>query len=269
MAFGAVALFVPLAAGRWSLSLLAVPLFASSVVQAYGALTSPQRVTASAYLPSLLTMLAGLLLFFSSALVINGLLLLLIAILAMGGFSKILIAWRADRSYRTATAVNGFIDLSCAALLWSLSGLIRVEQAIGIATGAYIAAAGWRLLAAPAQAAEPEAPTAAATSHPDPKLRLPPSETFARLRAEAKSGARTVLASDFIWMLTLAVVFFAIHLGRMPISDTVARPQFALRRDCRRSLHGCGFGTASCAACAPLVETDNKAGRAVGVVASP
>ena len=123
MALGAVALFVPLAAGRWSLSLLAVPLFASSVVQAYGALTSPQRVTASAYLPSLLTMLAGLLLFFSSALVINGLLLLLIAILAMGGFSKILIAWRADRSYRTAAAVNGFIDLSCAALLWSLSGL--------------------------------------------------------------------------------------------------------------------------------------------------
>ena len=150
MALGAVALFVPLAAGRWSLSLLAVPLFASSVVQAYGALTSPQRGTASAYLPSLLTMLAGLLLFFSSALVINGLLLLLIAILAMGGFSKILIAWRADRSYRTATAVNGFIDLSCAALLWSLSGLIRVEQAIGIATGAYIAAAGWRMLAAPA-----------------------------------------------------------------------------------------------------------------------
>ena len=221
MALGAVALFVPLAAGRWSLSLLAVPLFASSVVQAYGALTSPQRVTASVYLPSLLTMLAGLLLFFSSALVINGLLLLLIAILAMGGFSKILIAWRAEPSSRSAIAVNGLIDLSCAALLWSLSGLIRVEQAIGIATGAYIAAAGWRLLAAPAQAAEPEAPTAAATSHPDPKLCLPPSETFARLRAEAKSGARTVLASDFTWMLTLAVVFFAIHLGRMPISDTV------------------------------------------------
>ncbi|MFY9874442.1 MAG: DUF308 domain-containing protein, partial [Rhodomicrobium sp.] len=57
MALGAVALFVPLAAGRWSLSLLAVPLFALSVVQAYAALTSPQRGTASVYLPSLLTML--------------------------------------------------------------------------------------------------------------------------------------------------------------------------------------------------------------------
>ena len=149
MALGAVALFVPLAAGRWSLSLLAVPLFALSVVQAYAALTSPQRGTASVYLPSLLTMLAGLLLFFSSALVVNGLLLLLIGILVMGGFSKILSAWRTDRSYRTATAVNGLIDIGCAALLWSLSGLIRVEQAIGIAIGAYIAAAGWRMLAAP------------------------------------------------------------------------------------------------------------------------
>ncbi len=221
MALGAVALFVPLAAGRWSLSLLAVPLFALSVVQAYAALTSPQRGTASVYLPSLLTMLAGLLLFFSSALVVNGLLLLLIGILVMGGFSKILSAWRTDRSYRTATAVNGLIDLGCAALLWSLSGLIRLEQAIGIATGAYIAAAGWRMLAAPMEAAEPEAAAVAATSHPDSKLGLPPSETFARLRAEAKSGSRIVLASDFIWMLTLAVVFFAIHLGRMPISDTV------------------------------------------------
>ena len=96
MALGAVALFVPLAAGRWSLSLLAVPLFALSVVQAYAALTSPQRGTASVYLPSLLTMLAELLLFFSSALVVNGLLLLLIGILVMGGFSKILTAWRSN-----------------------------------------------------------------------------------------------------------------------------------------------------------------------------
>lgn len=221
MALGAVALFVPLAAGRWSLSLLAVPLMALSMVQAYAVLTSPRRGMASVYLPSLLAMLAGLLLFFSSALVISGLLLLLIAILMMGGFSKILSAWRAEPSSRSATAVNGLIDISCAALLWFLSGLIRAEQAIGIATGAYIAAAGWRMLAAPMEVVEPAAAVAAANSHPDAKLGLPPSETFARLRAEAKSGARTVLASDFTWMLTLAAVFFAIHLGRMPISDTV------------------------------------------------
>jgi len=221
MALGAVALVVPLAAGRWSLSLLAVPLFASSIVQAYGALTSPQRGTAGGYLPSLLTMLAGLLLFFSSVLVINGLLILFIAILAMGGFSKILTAWRSEPSSRSAIAVNGLIDIGCAALLWSLSGLIRVEQAIGIATGAYIAAAGWRMLAAPAEASEPEASAVAATSHPDAKLGLPPSETFARLRVEAKSGSRAVFASDLMWMLTLTAVFFAIHLGRMPISDTV------------------------------------------------
>ena len=221
MALGAVALSVPLATGRWSLSLLAIPLLALSVVQAYAALTSPQRGVASVILPSLLTMLAGILLFFSSVLVINGLLLLLMAILSMGGFSKILTAWRAERSARTAIAVNGLIDIFCAALLWYLSTLIRVEQAIGIAIGAYIAAAGWRMLAAPIEAAKPEAIAAAATSHPDPKLGLPPNETFAHLRAEAQSGSRTVLASDFMWMLTLTAVFFAIHLGRMPISDTV------------------------------------------------
>ena len=134
MALGALALSVPLATGRWSLSLLAIPLLALSVVEAYEALTSPQRGVASVYVPSLLTMLAGLLLFFASALLINALLFLLIAILAMGGFSKILTALRAEPSSRLAITVNGLIDIVCAALLWYLSGLIRVEQVIGISS---------------------------------------------------------------------------------------------------------------------------------------
>src|SRR6185436_13318260 len=48
-----------------------------------------------------------------------------------------------------------------------------------------------------------------------------PNEAFARLRGEIDGAAHTVQATEFIWMLTLGGVFLAIHLGRMPISDTL------------------------------------------------
>src|SRR4029077_12930352 len=66
-----------------------------------------------------------------------------------------------------------------------------------------------------------DAAAGTSTAHPDPGLGLPPNEIFSRLRAEAISGAPTVHATDLMWMLTLGVVFLAIHLGRMPTSDTL------------------------------------------------
>src|SRR6185436_5878112 len=48
-----------------------------------------------------------------------------------------------------------------------------------------------------------------------------PNEAFARLRGEIDGAAHTVQATEFIWMLTLGGVFLAIHIGRMPISDTL------------------------------------------------
>ena len=55
-----LALSAPLAAGRWSLAILGIPLIALSVAEAYAAFVSPQRAEASAYLPSLLAMLLGI-----------------------------------------------------------------------------------------------------------------------------------------------------------------------------------------------------------------
>ena len=69
MALGALALAAPVTAGRWSLAILGIPLIVLSVAEAYAAFTSPQRAAASAYLPSLLALLAGNLLLLSSALV--------------------------------------------------------------------------------------------------------------------------------------------------------------------------------------------------------
>ena len=221
MALGAFALAAPVAAGRWSLAILGIPLIVLSVAEAHAAFTSPRRADASAYLPSLLALLAGNLLLLSSALVLSGLLILLVAILLIDGFGKILAVWRKPHAPRVPAIVNGLVDLGCAALLWHLSRIIGTERAIGIVVGAYIAGAGWRMLMAPVEAATPDAGVGTLSAHPDRELGLPPNETFARIRAEADATAQTVRATDLMWMLTLAAVFLAIHAGRMPISDSL------------------------------------------------
>src|SRR6516165_367871 len=221
MALGAFALATPVAAGRWSLAILGIPLIVLSVAEAYAAFTSPQRANASAYLPCLLALFAGNLLLLSSALVVSGLLILLVAILLIDGFGKILAVWRKPEAPRVPTIVNGLVDFGCAALLWHLSRMIGAERAIGIVIGVYIAAAGWRMLMAPVEATTPAAAAGALRTHPDHELRLPPNETFARLHADVDAASETVRATDLMWMTTLAVVFPAIHAGRMPISDSL------------------------------------------------
>src|SRR6516164_5214792 len=153
MALGVLALAAPMAAGRWSLAILGIPLIVLSVAEAYATFTSPQRADASAYLPCLLALLAGNLLLLSSALIVSGLLILLVAILLIDGFGKILAVWRKPDAPRAAAVVNGLVVFGCAALLWQLSLIIGTERAIGIVVGAYIAAAGWRMLMSPVEAA--------------------------------------------------------------------------------------------------------------------
>ena len=109
MTLGAFALSAPLAFGRWSLTILGIPLIALSVAEAYAAFTSPRRAEASAYLPSVLAMLAGNILLLSSALVLNGLLILLFAILVIDGLSKILTvpaSRRRSASRRSSTGLS-------------------------------------------------------------------------------------------------------------------------------------------------------------------
>jgi hypothetical protein len=138
MALGALALSAPVVAGRWSLAILGIPLMALSVTEAYAAFVSPRRAEASAYLPSLLAMLAGNVLLLSSALVLSGLLILLIAILVVDGFSKILTVWRKLPTERVPAVVNALVDFACAALLWYLSRIVGADLAVGIIVGAYM-----------------------------------------------------------------------------------------------------------------------------------
>ena len=221
MALGAFALAAPLAAGRWSLAILGIPLIVLSVAEAYAAFTSPQRAEASAYLPSLLALLAGNLLLLSSALVLSGLLILLIAILVIDGFGKILTVWRqaacgtrshgrqrARRFRMRGAALVSQSDHRHGAGDWHRRRRLYRGGGVADADGA-------------GRSRDARRDRRGAERPPGPGLGLPPNETFARLRAEADSATQTVRATDLMWMLTLGGVFLAIHLGRMPISDSL------------------------------------------------
>jgi uncharacterized membrane protein HdeD (DUF308 family) len=219
IALGVLALTTPLVVGRWSLAILALPLIAMGFTEAYVAFTSPRGTEASAYLPSALPFLAGIVLLLSSALVPHGLLTLLIAILTVDGFGKIIAAWRRPRPDRLPLVLNGLVDFGCAAAIWYLGRFIGSAQAIGVIVGAYIVATGWRLLMAPVEAAAADTAATGLNLHPDPGLGVPGNERFAHLRSEADSGSQFVRAADLLWMSTLGIVFLAIHAGRMPLTD--------------------------------------------------
>jgi uncharacterized membrane protein HdeD (DUF308 family) len=219
IALGIIALLMPQVAGRWSLAILGVLLVGVGIAETYAAFRSGRSGEASSYLEGLFALLAGTVLLLSSALVLDGLLILLIGILLADGLAKFFNAWRKPRSDRFPLMLNGFLDFGCAATIWYLSSFVGVASAIGFAIGIYIAAAGWRMVLAPAKTAQTDAAALALDRHPDPGLRMPGNEMFGRLRSKADTGTQFALAADLFWMSTIGVVFLAIHTGRMPLSD--------------------------------------------------
>ena len=219
VALGIIALLMPQVAGQWSLAILGVLLVVVGIAETYAAFRSGRNAEASSYLEGLFALLAGTVLLLSSALVLDGLLILLIGILLADGLAKLFKAWRKPRSDRFPLMLNGFLDFGCAAIIWYLSRFVGVASAIGIAIGLYIVAAGWRMVLAPAKTAQTDAAAIALDRHPDPGLHMPGNEMFGQLRSKADTGTQFALAADLFWMSTIAVVFLAIHTGRMPLSD--------------------------------------------------
>jgi uncharacterized membrane protein HdeD (DUF308 family) len=219
MALGIIALLMPQVAGRWSLTVLGVLLIAVGIAETYAAFRSVRSGEASSYLEGLFASLAGAVLLLSSALVLDGLLILLIGILLADGLAKFFNAWRKPGADRFPLILNGILDFGCAAAIWYLSRFVGVASAIGIAIGLYIVAAGWRMFLAPAKTAQTDTAALALDHHPDSGLRMPANEIFGQLRSKADTGTQFALAADLFWMLTIGIVFLAIHTGRMPLSD--------------------------------------------------
>ena len=105
-------------------------------------------------------------------------------------------------------------------LLWFVRDIFGTPQAVGIAIGIYVAAAGWRMLLSPDAPAPTVEVAQLSSAHPDPALELPPNDILTRLNSDPDRRLAGLRRNDVELILMLAAVFFAVHLGRMPTAES-------------------------------------------------
>jgi len=217
---GGFAVAAPIVTGEWAVQLLSIPLFLLGVAESYSALRSPDNWNKpSAYVPSLLALGASLILFVSPSLVLNSLPVVLVVVLIADGAFKITTGLERGPRSKQLFLINGFLECGLALLAWFVSQWISIAFAIGFAVGGYAAMAGWRILFMPQPAIDGQT-LSAEDLHPDEKLQLGRSDLFAALRQRALARWRDIQRSDLMWIIAITVVFFAIHIGRMPTSNS-------------------------------------------------
>lgn len=221
LALGLVAIVAPLGAGRWATSILGVvAMVAGSASLVRSLRTRSGAATWTTYLTGVLLILGGVVLFARPVLVVSGLLTLVALLVGADGITRVLGAIK-DQTGRARvwTGLNGVVNLGIALLLWrgnpSTSGAI-----LGLGLGAYMVSIGWTALLTPGEGAEDVDLAEATNEHPDRRLGLPAHPEFGRLRAAAIEQERIAIPVNSFWIVTLIVVFFAIHAGRLQSSWT-------------------------------------------------
>ena len=218
---GGFAIAAPIVTGEWAVQLLSIPLFLLGAAEAYAAFQSLDNWNSpSAYATSLLALGASLILFVSPSLVLSSLPIVLVAMLVADGALKIITGLARGLRSRQLLLINGLLECGLAFLVWFVSRWISVAFAVGFAVGGYAAMAGWRMLFMPQAARTGQTVSVSENLHPDEKLRLKPNDAFAALRRRALARSRDIRRSDLMWIAAITVVFFAIHIGRMPTSNS-------------------------------------------------
>jgi uncharacterized membrane protein HdeD (DUF308 family) len=221
VALGLVAIVVPLGAGRWAISLLGLVAVVAGAVAIARTLRTPSGATTwTTYLTGVLLILGGLLLFARPVFVIGGLLAFVALLVAADGVSRIVSAVRERQGpARWWTGLSGAINVGLALLLWRQE-TATATAVLAVGVGIYILSAGWTALLAPDEGVEDVEVARAANEHPDERLGLPAHAEFGRLRAAAVEREHAALPLDAFWIVTLVLVFFAIHAGRLQASWT-------------------------------------------------
>lgn len=189
--------------------------------------------------------LAGVLVFFRPLLLLSGLLVIVAIALLVDGAVKFVSAIRTEQGgSRWWVVFGGLVNVGLAVIVWTLRGSFST-LALGLVTGLYLLAQAWSTLFAPPEGVEAESLAEETNTHPDAALGLAPHVELGRLRAEAIAAARAQTPIDLYWMLTIVLVFMAIHIGRMDASLTwlgLMSPAVAVGR---RSPGGSGPGGGS------------------------
>lgn len=226
LAAGFAALLLPLAAGQWSLQLLALPLIVAGLADVRTFLAAP-RAQAAAGATGAAVLTAASTLIFSPALLASGIAVLLIAWLVVDGVIKITTPLRSasgsnagDAASGQIVVINGITNLLLAFACWLTWRVVNVEVAAGLAAGGYAIASGWRMLLSPKGAVESRSKAVEAGVHPDTKLGLPAHRLFEDIAGRRTLTGPVVRDNELQWFAITAFVLLAIHFARMQSRDT-------------------------------------------------
>ncbi len=217
IALGVAAVALPWLTGEWSIALLGLLVLSSGALELVHAMRGgdAEDVTGS-YAGALVAIIAGLLLFALPSLVLTAVVKLLALLLAVDGVRRLVQAWRHRGSGRAWSAFNGVLNVALGLLLWRLGPTLGVT-AVGLVLGIGMICAGWRMAIAPATGRAGGSAWVPDDQHPDLRVALAPHPELGRVARSALEQERQRWRIDLTWCVTLAVVFFLTHAGRMDL----------------------------------------------------
>jgi uncharacterized membrane protein HdeD (DUF308 family) len=212
---GLVALIASLGGG-WGFGIPGLVVAAAGAVETAQALRMRSATaTWTTYLSGVLMIAGGLLLFLQPLMVVGGLLGLGALVVAADGVARIVRGLRGlGGSARWWTLFNGGVNLLLALLIWR-QGASMGMAVLGVSLGLCVMSAGWRALLVPEEGIEDVDVARSSKEHPDGLLGLPPHAELGRLRVAAVEREIAAAPVNAFWIVTLILVFFAIHAGRL------------------------------------------------------
>jgi uncharacterized membrane protein HdeD (DUF308 family) len=214
---GALALVTPWTATEWTVELVGVFLVVVGLIALLHAIRRWRTDEAhGSYLGAVIAILAGLLLFARPVLVLAAVMRLLAALIVVAGLWNLAQTARQPRQLRLSALVGNALAIVLGVVLWRL-GPAFGEVALALVLGAWMLVIGWRILLARGDDASLEGPWIPDDHHPDPRLGLPANPEFGRLTRALLEQERHRWRIDLAWVVTLAVVFFLTHAGRMDL----------------------------------------------------
>ena len=218
LAMGCLAILAPFLSGSLALFLVGWLLIVCGVLEMLETFrASNEDKRRSTYLSGMLSVLAGILLLAQPQVILRGLAFLVAGSFLVDGISKIVAARRtraASGSWR-GMLIGGLINVALALVLvtrWPISG----QGVVVILVGIRMLTAGWSMLMGSADK-RPPAETLPGGYYPDGALNMPPHPEFAAMTASLQTEDEKRRWVDTVWCWTFVMVFFAIHIGRMPV----------------------------------------------------
>lgn len=215
MVLGATVLFLPIFIGEWVIALLGVLLIVAGLFQFVEVFrTAGESTSYMSYGAGVVTILLGIMLFFSPGLVLSGLLIAVTLFFLADGGIKLFGAYKQTGSERWWGLFNGIFSIALGLLLWYFLSANLGLAAIGVILGLRLLAEGWTMLFLPEKGFEPPDAAPDLRYHPDLRLGLPPSDTIKTMRTSLLQSDTLDTYKNIVWCLSLLAIFFVIHLLR-------------------------------------------------------